>query len=122
MADLCHGPAEFRSAAPPRDRALLYFRSRGEPLARSLAALLHRLTGIKDGHRRGLVAAQCPKLRVGQIGVGSLGVAAVAQTHELDLGVDAGGSTYRGNAVAEVILLPRQISLSPTVGLVAHHD
>ena len=58
-------------------------------------AMFHCLTGVEDGHRRGLVPAQSPKLCVGQIGVGTFRIAAMAQTHELDLGVDAGGGTYR---------------------------
>ena len=53
-----------------RDTALLGFRSCDEPLACSLAALLHCLTGVEDGHRRGLVPAQSPKGAVaGVVGI-----------------------------------------------------
>ena len=77
-------------------------RSCGEPLTGALAALLHGLPGIKGCHASGLMAAQSAKLRVGQIGVGTFGVAAVAQAHELGIGIDAGGDAYLGNTLPKV--------------------
>src|SRR5262249_14345715 len=67
------------------------------------------------------MAAQSAKLRVGQIGVGTFGVAAVAQAHELGIGIDAGGDAYLGNTLPKVIFLPGQEGFTSAIRLIAHH-